>query len=314
MISTTGLSIVLQKVEAVKAIILPTLSEGKRRDWSPFFPICEKCGRINSTRVTAYHADSDTIDYVCDQEDGLLQSCRHHGTTSIFDGKVKVGWKVDWALRWFAYDIGYEMYGKDLIESARLSGKITRAMGKQPPNGIFCELFLDEEGRKISKSVGRGLTIDSWTTYAPLGSLLYYIFQNPQAGQTTLLGDRSQIGGRLSDGFEALPGTCREKQPDTPIWHLFHKGGQVPAYASSINFSLINNLISAVGADDRALIMEYLKRYDPDLQAHQDIVTDLVKKGHVLLPGFRFAPQTIPSSHRIGKRDAGTASPGSCRL
>ena len=211
-------------MEAVKAIILPTLSEGKRRDWSPFFPVCEKCGRINSTRVTAYHADSNTIDYVCDQEDGLLQSCRHQGSTSIFDGKVKVGWKVDWALRWFAYDIGYEMYGKDLIESARLSGKITRAMGKQPPNGIFCELFLDEEGRKISKSVGRGLTIDTWTTYAPLGSLLYYIFQNPKQAKRLYWGIVPKSVDDYLTGLKHYPELSRENQPDTPIWHLFRQG------------------------------------------------------------------------------------------
>ena len=102
----------------------------------------------------------------------MVKSCGHKGTTSIFDGRVKVGWKIDWALRWYCYDIGYEMYGKDLIESAKLSGKIVRLMGKQPPTGLFYELFLDEEGRKISKSVVKGLTIDSWIRYATLESLV----------------------------------------------------------------------------------------------------------------------------------------------
>ena len=273
-----GLTTILQKVEAIKSIILPTLSEEKRRNWSPFFPVCENCGRINSTRVTAYHVDGNTIDYVCDQEDGLLQSCRHHGTASIFDGKVKVGWKVDWALRWFAYDIGYEMYGKDLIESARLSGKITRAMGKQPPTGIFCELFLDEDGRKISKSVGKGLTIDSWTTYAPLGSLLYYIFQNPKQAKRLYWGIVPKSVDDYLTGLKQYPALEKEKQPDSSIWHLFDRGENIPVYGSSINYSLITNLISAVGADDRDLIMEYLKRYDSDLSACQDIVKDLVDK------------------------------------
>ena len=273
-----GLSVILRKVEAIKSIILPTMGEENRRNWSPFFPICEKCGRINSTRVTGYHADSNTIDYVCDQEEGLLESCHHQGTASIFNGAVKVGWKVDWALRWFAYDIGYEMYGKDLIESARLSGKITRTMGKQPPIGIFCELFLDEEGRKISKSVGRGLTIDTWTSYAPLGSLLYYIFQNPQQAKRLYWGIVPRSVDDYLTALKQYPALEKEKQADSPVWHLFDKGEKIPAYGSPVNFSLINNLISAVGADDRELIMEYLKRYDPELNAYQDIVADLVEK------------------------------------
>ena len=217
-----------------------------------------------------------------------------------------MGWKVDWALRWFAYDIGYEMYGKDLIESARLSGKITRAMGKQPPNGIFCELFLDEEGRKISKSVGRGLTIDSWTTYAPLGSLLYYIFQNPKQAKRLYWGIVPKSVDDYLTGLKQYPELPQEKQPDSSIWHLFDRGAHVPTYGSSINFSLINNLISAVGADDRALIMEYLKRYDPDLAAHQTIVTDLVDKAmsyyrDFVLPNKQYRRPTDSEKKMLGQ-------------
>jgi lysyl-tRNA synthetase, class I len=301
-----ALSTILQKVEAIKAIILPTMSEAKRHNWSPFFPVCERCGRINSTRVTAYHADSNTIDYVCDQADGLLHSCDHHGTTSIFDGKVKVGWKVDWALRWFSYDIGYEMYGKDLIDSARLSGKITRVMGKQPPNGLFYELFLDEEGRKISKSVGKGLTIDTWTSYAPLGSLLYYLFQNPKQAKRLYWGMVPKSVDDYLTGLKQYTTLESEKQPDSPIWHLFNKGREIPVYGSAINFSLINNLISAVGADDRDLIMEYLKRYDPGLKDYQDIISDLVEKAMAyyrdfILPHKQYRTPTDPEKEMLGQ-------------
>jgi lysyl-tRNA synthetase class 1 len=301
-----GLSVILRKAEAVKSIILPTMGEENRRNWSPFFPICEKCGRINSTRVTGYHVDDNTIDYVCDQEEGLLKSCHHRGTASIFNGSVKVGWKVDWALRWFAYDIGYEMYGKDLIESARLSGKITRTMGKQPPIGIFCELFLDEEGRKISKSVGRGLTIDTWTSYAPLGSLLYYIFQNPQQAKRLYWGIVPKSVDDYLTGLKQYPTLDKEKQADSPVWHLFDKGKKIPDYGSPVNFSLINNLISAVGADDRELIVEYLKRYDPDLNACQDIVDDLVDKAMAyyrdfILPHKQYRKPTDPEIEMLGQ-------------
>jgi len=273
-----GLTIILQKVEEVKAIILPTMSEENRANWSPFFPICEKCGRINSTRVIAHNTATNSIDYICDRAEGLVKNCGHKGTTSIYNGKVKVGWKIDWALRWYSYDIGYEMYGKDLIDSAKLSGKIVRLMGKQPPIGLFYELFLDEEGRKISKSVGKGLTIDSWINYAPLESLLYYIFQNPKQAKRLYWGIvPKSVDDYLANlnSYEVLdPG----KQPDSTIWHIFNKGSTVPGYRTSINFSLINNLISAVGADDKDLIFGYLKRYDSSMEQSAAIIEDLVKK------------------------------------
>lgn len=273
-----GLSIILEKVEDIKAIILPTMSAEKRENWSPFFPICESCGRIYSTQVTGYHPEDDTIDYRCIREEGAVRSCGHQGTTSIHNGKVKVGWKIDWALRWYAYDIGYEMYGKDLIESAKLSSKITRLMGKQPPTGLFYELFLDEKGRKISKSVGKGLTIDSWISYAPLESLLYYIFQNPKQAKRLFWGIVPKSVDDYLNGLQQYETLGPEKQPDAVIWHLFDTGENTPAYRSPINFSTINNLISAVGADDPDLIMEYLKRYDPAMDAYKGIIEDLVGK------------------------------------
>lgn len=273
-----GLSIILQKVEDIKGIILPTMSEAKRVAWSPFFPICEKCGRIYSTRVTGYHPEENSIDYSCDREEGLVKSCGHSGTTSVFDGRVKVGWKIDWALRWYSYDIGYEMYGKDLIESARLSGKICRLMGKRPPNGLFYELFLDEEGKKISKSVGKGLTIDTWINYAPLESLLYYIFQNPKQAKRLFWGIVPKSVDDYLNGLKTYETIDAAKQPDLTIWHLFDKGNNVPEYKTSINFSLVNNLISAVGADDIELILEYLKRYEPAMENYAGIIEDIVQK------------------------------------
>jgi lysyl-tRNA synthetase, class I len=274
-----GLSIILQRVEDVEQIILPTMSEEKRIGWSPFFPICENCGRINSTRITAYHKEDNTVGYVCDREEGAATSCGHKGTTSIFNGKVKVGWKIDWALRWYSYDIGYEMYGKDLIESAKLSGKIVRLMGKPAPAGFFYELFLDEDGRKISKSVGKGLTIDSWTSYAPLDSLLYFIFQNPTQAKRLFWGIVPKSVDDYLTGLKDYGKLAPEKKRDATIWHLFGKGENVPEYSSSITFSLINNLISAVGSDDVDLIMEYLKRYDASIEKFAATIADLVKKG-----------------------------------
>ncbi|GAK57873.1 lysyl-tRNA synthetase [Candidatus Vecturithrix granuli] len=292
-----GLSVILQKVDEINTLILPTMSAEKQQGWSPFFPICEQCGRIYSTRVIRYHPEDNTIDYACDRAEGLVKSCGHKGNVSVHNGHVKVGWKVDWALRWYSYEIGYEMYGKDLIESANLSGKITRIMGKQPPTGYFYELFLDEEGKKISKSVGKGLTIDTWVNYAPLESLLYYLFQNPRQAKRLYWGIVPKSVDEYLADLQAYPSLPAQKQPDAAAWQIFNKGANVPQYELSINFSLINNLISAVGTDDNEVILEYLKRYDPAADKYTDILRDLVHKGmnyyrDFILPNKHFRTPT----------------------
>lgn len=292
-----GLSILLQKVDDVLAIILPTLREDKRADWSPFMPICENCGRIYTTRVTGYHPEDNTVDYVCDKPVGDTAGCGHHGTASVLNGHAKVGWKVDWALRWFSYDVGYEMYGKDLIESAKLSGKITRVMGKQPPNGFFYELFLDEEGKKISKSVGKGLTVDTWTGYAPLESLLYFLFQNPKKAKRLFWGMVPRTVDDYLAELRRYPTVADAKKPDTAVWHIFDRGQSVPSFNTSINFSLINNLVSGLGTDDPALVVEFLERYDPTAAEYRDTIGDLVGKSlnyyrDFILPNKTYRPAT----------------------
>ena len=272
-----GLSILLSKVEQVRALILPTLGEEKRDDWSPFFPICAQCGRVYTTRVTAYHPEDNTLDYVCDHEVPGAQGCGHAARTSIFNGKVKVGWKVDWALRWYSYGVDYEMYGKDLIESAQLSGKITRLMGKEPPIGFFYEMFLDKDGQKISKSVGKGLTVDAWTSYAPIESLLYFIFANPRKAKKLYWEIVPKCVDDYLEELRKYPTTAAEDMPNLPVWHIYDRG-DVPVYASSVSYSTVDNLLSALATDSPELVMEYLERYDPQVQQYAVVVKDIVEK------------------------------------
>ena len=300
-----GLTLLLENVEEVRSIILPTMGEDKREAWSPFFPICEECGRIYSTRVVGYHPQEKRIEYVCDQPVSSTPGCGHRALTSVLGGRVKVGWKVDWALRWYSYDIAYEMYGKDLIESAKLSGKILRLIGKIPPAGFFYEMFLDEEGRKISKSIGKGLTVDSWVTYAPLQSLLHYLFQNPKRAKR-LFWDvvPKSVDDYLAE-LKRYPTIPEESRPDSALWHIFDKGDDVDDYNSTINFSLINNLISGLGTEDVDLITEYLERYDPEVKAFQKSIRDLVEKGvkyyrDFILPNKHFRPPSEQERKILG--------------
>ncbi|MEC8645925.1 MAG: lysine--tRNA ligase, partial [Candidatus Latescibacterota bacterium] len=204
-------------VHDVRALIVPTLGEDKRAQWSPFFPLCPDCGSVYNTRVTGYFPERQSIGFACDGSVGDVQGCGATGEVSVLGGQVKVGWKVDWALRWFTYGVDYEMYGKDLIESAKLSGRIVRLMGKQPPVGLTYELFLDEEGKKISKSVGKGLTVDTWVEYAPIESLLYYIYQNPQRARRLYWDVVPKCVDDYLDALRRFPDVAEEKRPEQDV-------------------------------------------------------------------------------------------------
>jgi lysyl-tRNA synthetase, class I len=274
-----GLQILLERVEQVRALILPTLGEAKRADWSPFFPICPECGSVYATRVTGYHGARGALDFVCDGQVGEVSGCGASGELAIGGGQVKVGWKVDWALRWFTYEVDYEMYGKDLIDSARLSGRILRLMGKQPPVGLTYELFLDEEGRKISKSVGRGLTVDAWTTYAPLESLLYFIYQNPKRAKRLFWDVVPKCVDDYLGALRRFPQVADAERPEQDVWHLGDRGEGVPAYNAQVDYSAVTNLIAAMGTDSIELLIGYLERYDASAADYHDVVQGLVEKG-----------------------------------
>jgi lysyl-tRNA synthetase class 1 len=274
-----GLRLILQKVEPVKAVILPTLKEENREDWSPFFPVCHNCGRLYTTRVTAYHPERDSLSYVCDGVFGEppVKGCGHQAEVSVLFGNAKVGWKMDWALRWLAYGVGYEMFGKDLIDSAKLSGKLVRLLGGEAPAGMSYEMFLSEDGKKISKSVGEGLAVEDWLRYAPLESMLYYLYQNPKK-QRRLYFDviPKSVDDYLAELFR-YPSLEDARAQESVVWHLAQLKGETPRYTGAINYSLVLNLIQGLGAADPKLLYDYLLRYDPKVDENKTIVNALVQ-------------------------------------
>ena len=280
-----GMGRILSRYEAVREVILPTIRAEKRPTWSPLLPLCEACGRVNGTRVTGHDPKALTVTYVCEgsqggalgdeagPEDGTeagprpdVAGCGHRATVSVLDGRVKAGWKVDWALRWFTFGVHFEMFGKDLIESAALSAKICAILsgpgGGHGPVRSFYEMFLDEQGRKISKSVGRGLTVDSWLAYAPKESLLLFIFKEPRKAkkltwevvarsvdeylqllQRHYQEPRSEVAARDELGFiqPRLPETC--------------------PYAYPVSYSMLVGLIGALGAPPPQVVAGYVRHY-----------------------------------------------------
>lgn len=264
---TTGvfnasLSLLLAKVDDVLAIILPTLRKQSRQGWSPFMPVCPDCGRNLSTTVTAYHPDRDALSFSCDGGRGEMAHCGAAGELSVHDGNVKVGWKVDWALRWFTFGISYEMYGKDLIESAQLSAKIVRALGGEPPVGLFYEMFLDEDGKKISKSVGKGISVDGWECYAPVESLLAFLYQNPRKAKRLTYDTIPQFTDQYLKQLADWEDQDAQGRLWNPSYFYFDQGKPRPSWKVAVNYSLVRNLVVCMGKDDPDVVMGYLERYD----------------------------------------------------
>ena len=258
-----GLRRLLHRVDAVLGIILPTLRPESREGWSPFMPVCPSCGRNLTTRVTAYHPERDSLSFVC--EGGRyagIQGCGHTGEISVLDGNVKMGWKVDWALRWFTFGIHYEMYGKDLIESAQISSRIVRALDGVPPIGLFYEMFLDEDGRKISKSVGKGISVDRWMSYAPIESLLAFLYQNPRKAKRLHYDTIPQFTDQYLKQLREWESQDEEGRLWNPSYFYFASAAARPRWNVEVNYSLVRNLVVCIGKDDPEIVLDYLARYD----------------------------------------------------
>lgn len=259
------------------AMFTNTIREEKRAAWSPFFPVCESCGKIYSTRVTDYDEANYRISYTCDVSvEDKFTACGHVGEMSILDGHCKVGWKVDWALRWMCLDIDYEMHGEDLMESARLSTKLVKTMGGTPPELFKYELFLDENGKKISKKIGNGISIDQWLKYAPVDSLLYFMYLKPQ--QTKKMG--LPLLPAIIDQYLELVSAWDGVTVDSPVPFISRlaKGAHAGALHGGkvITYSLIYELITALNEPDPDIVRDYLIKYQPEIKNNIEYYDKLI--------------------------------------
>jgi lysyl-tRNA synthetase class 1 len=274
-----GLVKTLENVEKIRDIIIPTMHKEGREHWSPFMPVCEQCGRNLTTRVTGYFPDRQELEYVCDLPvSDKVKGCGHRAVTSVLDGKVKLGWKADWALRWHAYGIHYEMYGKDLIESFALSKKIVRVLGGREPNDYFYELFLDEEGAKISKSVGKGLTMDTWMDYAPHEALSYFMFQSPRKAKKFHMDIIPKTVDEYLAWLRAYYHGDDQAKSENPLGFIHGDLDKAVLFDSEISFSLVNNLVSALGTQDVDLVLDYIFGYDPGAKRFETFIRRLVER------------------------------------
>jgi len=245
---------VLERYEAVKNVIIPTLGEERRVSYSPFLPVCPKTGRVLLVPVIETNVDAGTIVY--EDEDGSKVE------TPVTGGHCKLQWKPDWAMRWTALQVDYEMSGKDLIESVKQSGKICRIIGGTPPAGFTYELLLDENGEKISKSKGNGLSVEEWLAYATPESLALFMYQKPKAAKRLYFDVIPRNVDDYLSHLSSFGGQEIDKKVANPVWHIH--AGDPPAAETPVSYNLLLNLASVCHTEEKDVLWHFISRYRPD--------------------------------------------------
>jgi lysyl-tRNA synthetase, class I len=245
---------VLAHYDQVMAIMLPSLREERAATYSPFLPISPKTGIVLEVPIVAHDPAAGTISYD-DPDTGERM------TTPVTGGHAKLQWKPDWAMRWLALGVDYEMAGKDLIDSVKLSGEICRALGGAPPEGFNYELFLDDKGQKISKSKGNGLTIEEWLRYASPESLSLFMYREPKAAKRLYF---DVIPRNVDEYQQFLEGYERQdprQRLSNPVWHI-HSGAP-PKPEMPISFAMLLSLVTASNAENADTLWGFIGRYRP---------------------------------------------------
>jgi lysyl-tRNA synthetase class 1 len=244
----------LAAYDEVMAIMLPSLGEERRETYSPFLPVSPTTGAVLQVAILDRNVEAGTIVYRDPDTGALVEQ-------PVTGGQVKCQWKADWALRWAALGVDYEMSGKDLIDSVRLSSRICTVLGGTPPEGFNYELFLDESGQKISKSKGNGLTIEEWLDYASPESLSLFMFQKPRAAKRLHF---DVIPRAVDDYFQflaAYPGQPEDQRLGNPVWHIH--AAAPPTVEMPITFAMLLNLAAASNADDKSVLWGFILRHVP---------------------------------------------------
>ncbi len=250
----SALQIILENYDSIMNIILPTLGKERQKTYCPFLPICPKTGHV--LEIPVKKIDKENSKIIFDNSGTELEK-------SILDGNCKLQWKVDWAMRWYALDIDFEMYGKDLIESAILSSKIIKLIGKPNPSGFAYELFLDEKGEKISKSKGNGITIDQWLDYASPESLSLYMYQNPKRAKKLYKDIVPKAVDEYLDYIEKAKTQNELQLLMNPAWHVHNS--KVPKEKMIMSFSMLLNLVETSNAESKELLWKFVKKYKTDI-------------------------------------------------
>ncbi|MGZ0247833.1 MAG: lysine--tRNA ligase, partial [Alphaproteobacteria bacterium] len=244
---------ILRLHDQITGVIKPTLGEARRETYSPFLPVCEKTGRVLLAKIAETKPGDGTVVY--EDEDGKLVE------VPVTGGHCKLQWKADWAMRWTALSVDYEMSGKDLIDSVRLSSRICDILGGTSPDGFTYELFLDENGEKISKSRGNGISVEEWLEYATPESLSLYMYNSPRKAKRLFF---DAIPRHVDDYLTHLEKYGEQEESarlENPTWHIHN--GAPPAPEGHVTFGLLLNLASVCNTEDATVLWGFITRYAP---------------------------------------------------
>jgi lysyl-tRNA synthetase class 1 len=244
---------VLEHHDEIAAVVMPTLGAERKETYSPILPISPKSGRVLQVPLVERKVDAGTV--VFRDEDGTLTE------VPVTGGHVKMQWKCDWAMRWAAFDVDFEMSGKDLIDSVKLSSKIVRVLGGEPPIAPIVELFLDEKGEKISKSRGNGLTIEEWLKYASTESLGMFMFHAPQRAKKLYFDVIPKNVDDYLGHLAAYGAQDANARKQNPVWFIHQ--GKPPSEEVPVTFGLLLNLVAAANTDDPKVLWGFVSRYAP---------------------------------------------------
>jgi lysyl-tRNA synthetase class 1 len=246
---------ILECFDEVLAVMLPTLGQERRETYAPILPVHPETGIVMQVRIDRVDAHAGTV-FWTDDEGRKFE-------TSVYGGAAKCQWKADWAMRWYALGVDYEMSGKDLIDSVKLSTRICQILGAKPPIGYTYELFLDEHGQKISKSKGNGLSVEEWLRYAPPESLSQFMYNQPHRAKKLYFDVIPRAADEYLANVDKARGEDAEALKANPAWH-FH-GGHIPDNAGSpISYGMLLNLASVANAETPDILWGFIRRYSPD--------------------------------------------------
>ncbi len=245
------LLLLLNNYDKVMEVMLPSLGEERQKTYSPFLPICSKTSKVLQVPIVERNLDKGTVTYI-NSEGKMIE-------VPVTGGQCKLQWKPDWGMRWAAFKVDYEAHGKDLTPSAVLSYQICNILEEKPPL-LFCyELFLDKDGKKISKSKGNGISIEEWLRYAPSESLALYIFQNPKKAKRLYF---DIIPKSMDEYLEFVKRYHENSDQHNPAWHI-HMGKVPEIKTENINFTLLLNLAAACNAENKNILWGFISRYIP---------------------------------------------------
>ncbi|MET7244192.1 lysine--tRNA ligase [Methylobacterium sp. EM32] len=251
---------VLERYDAVMAVMLPSLRAERSASYSPFLPLHPVTGHVMQVPIDEVKVSSGTIVWRDPQTGEAYE-------TPVTGGHAKLQWKPDWAMRWVALGVDYEMAGKDLIDSVKLSGQIARALGAEPPEGFNYELFLDEKGQKISKSKGNGLTIDEWLAYGTPESLALFMYNKPREAKRLHFDVIPRHVDDYLSFLEKFPTQDPKLKLGNPVWHLHAGAPPAPervGNSGAIPFAMLLNLVAVANTEDPAVLWGFIRRYAPE--------------------------------------------------